>query len=910
MRAAAILALAVLSATACTETRPAEPDGLANPRSLALACTLGGKVAPLADCPSDEAVAALIGGGTRGSIALAFADLVKLDDDKPASLRLHWVDTDKSVPGFTPLPLPGLPGAMVVDAAAGRAYVVLAGTRTLARLDLAGLAEGTLRVVDSVELAVDPTAVLPSLVLTAGPSPRLFLADPKAGIVWTLLASDLGKGTQPLPLQVGGSPHALAVSTLTGDLYVVHLREAHVTVLDPATGNILARIGTAPACQDGIDNDADGLTDGDDVGCDDPRDTVEGDPENGATACGNGLDDDGDGSADAADLGCTVTAADACRNGIDDDGDGKIDFPADVGCNGHGDGSEWSELPGCRDGFDNDGDGLTDAAEPGCQAAPNGQEAPQAEGAGSLCNDGIDDDGDGQTDFPADSDCPDAGSNAERHGGCADGRDDDGDGATDLADPDCYNRATPSESPSLPEAAALVATTFDGTFAVVADRGRRAIIVIDARTRTRVTADSTGARLRSVSPLDIREGIPGIALEQLPLSLGPVRIAGREGMAVGLSMGGLAVLDVIVGLDTLHVGFVVVDPFPAVARSNAGQPALTVGGAGIELPLSVPPQYASLGPLVHRIEPDGSMFAYGLRLQGDPVTHRSEVWNFMREGNLPGTERSSGHLVRADRLHDAGADFCRLGVLPGDFVQIHSPSACKAQPAGALQARIVEVLPDTLVLDPDSVRLDVPVTLANQKTFDPKQLASVPRFDPACFSQGGVRYRVRAPGWLVHGSRTGLLSSREPVDGRCRALTPLEGSGGRLAESVPNPAVALACPLPVDVTPTPAPKEPQKPTLLVPPFSHPVFGAKIVPGCLNEPGAGGQAQPRLLPSIRDATWTTGVTSGFQPRRSAVGSTPIAVQGGPKLLNVYVIDQGTGAIEAVELLTGTVLHALE
>jgi hypothetical protein len=56
--------------------------------------------------------------------------------------------------------------------------------------------------------------------------------------------------------------------------------------------------------------------------------------------CDNGLDDDHDGLIDLDDPGC-LSASDpserepggpACDNGVDDDQDGALDFPGDVGC--------------------------------------------------------------------------------------------------------------------------------------------------------------------------------------------------------------------------------------------------------------------------------------------------------------------------------------------------------------------------------------------------------------------------------------------------------------------------------------------------------------------------------------------------------------------------------------------------
>ncbi|MCG8417296.1 MAG: hypothetical protein MJE77_05045 [Proteobacteria bacterium] len=110
------------------------------------------------------------------------------------------------------------------------------------------------------------------------------------------------------------------------------------------TGNDRPDSERLPVCGDCIDNDGDGLIDGDDPGCAGASGTTEFDEPR--PACGNGLDDDGDGLIDYPDEpGCLFPVDNdesdscpggpgcpACGNGLDDDGDGKADFPADVGC--------------------------------------------------------------------------------------------------------------------------------------------------------------------------------------------------------------------------------------------------------------------------------------------------------------------------------------------------------------------------------------------------------------------------------------------------------------------------------------------------------------------------------------------------------------------------------------------------
>jgi spore coat protein A len=112
-------------------------------------------------------------------------------------------------------------------------------------------------------------------------------------------------------------------------------------------------VSTVADCQDGIDNDGDGLTDfsGDDPGCSAATDVSEKAPTR------------------------------VCDDGIDNDGDGLIDFPDDPDCTGP---TDPLEAP------DADGDGIPDALD-NCLLIANGPSAGVCYSAGVQ----IDTDGDG-----------------------------------------------------------------------------------------------------------------------------------------------------------------------------------------------------------------------------------------------------------------------------------------------------------------------------------------------------------------------------------------------------------------------------------------------------------------------------------------------------------------------------------
>jgi uncharacterized repeat protein (TIGR01451 family) len=129
----------------------------------------------------------------------------------------------------------------------------------------------------------------------------------------------------------------------------------------------------------------------------------------GVAACNDGLDNDGDGLTDFPDDPGCLSALDLdeadtpqCADGIDNDMDGDIDFPDDTSCSSFADNDE-SGPPACNDGVDNDGDGQIDFPDdPGCQDAADVSEADLA-----ACANGLDDDNDGLVDYPNDPGCDD-----------------------------------------------------------------------------------------------------------------------------------------------------------------------------------------------------------------------------------------------------------------------------------------------------------------------------------------------------------------------------------------------------------------------------------------------------------------------------------------------------------------------
>ncbi len=201
-------------------------------------------------------------------------------------------------------------------------------------------------------------------------------------------------------------------------------------------------------CNDGVDDDEDGVTDCEDSNCEDS-------PLCDELICDDGIDDDGDGDIDCADRACRRAencVEPICDDGIDDEGDGLIDCD-DPDCGRRA--PCFEEF--CGDGIDNNGDNIVDCEDPQCAgrapcAEENCGDGEDGDGNGQVdcddafcagkkpcaevdCDDDRDDDGDGKIDC-ADEECREN-TDICRERSCADRRDDDFDGLRDCADPDC-----------------------------------------------------------------------------------------------------------------------------------------------------------------------------------------------------------------------------------------------------------------------------------------------------------------------------------------------------------------------------------------------------------------------------------------------------------------------------------------
>ena len=116
---------------------------------------------------------------------------------------------------------------------------------------------------------------------------------------------------------------------VSGKIYSIDINTNIATEVMNATANLSSNDGfncgeALPPfetnCDNGIDDDGDGLIDCDDPDCLNSNSCI-------VEICNNGIDDDGDGFVDCADAECQqiTSCVEICDNGIDDNGDGLVD---------------------------------------------------------------------------------------------------------------------------------------------------------------------------------------------------------------------------------------------------------------------------------------------------------------------------------------------------------------------------------------------------------------------------------------------------------------------------------------------------------------------------------------------------------------------------------------------------------
>jgi hypothetical protein len=141
----------------------------------------------------------------------------------------------------------------------------------------------------------------------------------------------------PISAVIGAPARAVPAPGGAGARVVLHqVREGELEIGSDTTG-LSAFVVTD--CNDGEDDDLDGIVDLADIGCADATDLSENSP---LYPCDDGIDDDGDGSWDTrrfalGDPSCFWLVGDEtseCQDGVDNDGEPGTDFDAGVSVRG------------------------------------------------------------------------------------------------------------------------------------------------------------------------------------------------------------------------------------------------------------------------------------------------------------------------------------------------------------------------------------------------------------------------------------------------------------------------------------------------------------------------------------------------------------------------------------------------
>jgi hypothetical protein len=270
----------------------------------------------------------------------------------------RFIDYDARTPGNTGIPLPTQPTRVVESNVDGVVWVVGQNPRVLMAVDMIHERVATFASGEEI-LALDFPV---SDVIRLRDENELVFADPSGRVLRRAdaeivcddgdnsasceLTADFELDDEVVPLEK--APRFIT-SDGNHDVYVSSESNRWVTRISLGDGDCPAddpcRIPLTWECNDGLDNDGDGLVDTEDESCFE-REGSESPP------------------ADSGNLP-------ECNDGIDNDGDGNIDA-LDEGCGGasdrdEGDSSVWNPDT-CGDGWDNDQDGLIDSEDPQCAA--------------------------------------------------------------------------------------------------------------------------------------------------------------------------------------------------------------------------------------------------------------------------------------------------------------------------------------------------------------------------------------------------------------------------------------------------------------------------------------------------------------------------------------------------------------
>ncbi len=281
--------------------------------------------------------------------------LTVIDPSSSDSVGGAVLDADPFTPGFSPIRVGANPIRLLKAHDSKSFYVISAGSRTVTKLVLKSVAS-VMRPCDQVTAEPNEWPACYELSVYDIPGTPSDAAIFEGALVVTSAWSneawvyDLTQAPPtPSAVALPGSIESLK-RLANGNFVATWLERGVVSLLDQDL-NVLDEQGVTHACADGLDNDGDGFADHLDPDCRNGQDrdeaatatsvpapTVTEPPTSyggGASFCEDGIDNDGNGLTDAEEgARCDDPAGEGlaeCGDGIDNDGDGQTDT-ADTSC--------------------------------------------------------------------------------------------------------------------------------------------------------------------------------------------------------------------------------------------------------------------------------------------------------------------------------------------------------------------------------------------------------------------------------------------------------------------------------------------------------------------------------------------------------------------------------------------------
>jgi hypothetical protein len=677
------------SLTACSPT-PGTPTGaVRTPVDFAFACegagqtqlpSLDERATSLDDarlCPditlSDGRT--VEGHGVGALLSSSPPGVILLQTNPHSSGGRRVLDSESATPGYTRIPVGEAPIRIVTAPDGSSFYAVSAGESSITRIVVESIQgpEGILFTTDEIPLPGAPSDALivgDQLVVSAAHETALWFLD----IATT--PSNPALETLEVPGRVATINH------VNGELILTWIDRPVLSRLT-VEGAWIER-GLVPACQDGLDQDKDGLIDAADPDCMDPEDDDESGTQEERLA--DDLDAGGQGFAGAS----------PCEDGLDNDGDGLTDGD-DSACAGGLDRGEW--VANCADGIDNDGDGLTDTADTACYG-------PLDRSEGQLPATG-----------PHRAVVVNAGEAGVFVYALSPGRHavQVFDAAAGLEPVDVYDRDD-IEIPELRHSPYAQDSTADPTvLPAIRVTGKPGLAFAGQRSSRLPSVGGIGLtaqRLRGEIWDHIIAPASGESRAALDFDIsGAYRPAGCDPDRTDQCVQPLG------DDDTYYVYMSRMDgrlqmieavrrgvPVHQMAQTHtdlelrgtaADRPSLSLRGKRVALGNNLPDGYAFLGPLLQESlaekvtdESPATYRRYGLWPATDPELVPSQVWAITYEGVIPEAHGQLGSLDDTARLHAPHSRFCEAGVEVGDWVTITAPVDAVAP---ALRLAIPEV---------------------------------------------------------------------------------------------------------------------------------------------------------------------------------------------------------------------------